>query len=410
MGERLKVLVVAYGTPYPPNAGTRTRDFSLFQELARFVKLYLCVLATEGSSPDLFELNKFCAKIISVPAGPRTPVRKLANSLRLWARGVPVAGHRFFYPELAQKIRAIIEQEHIDVVQIEHSFLAAYRGAIPERSHCGTILSLHNVGSAQYLRMAAIQASLGLNLSYRLKSWLIRRLETRAATEFDHCIVVSAQEAHLLQDLAPSANISVVDNGVDCKQIQPIVHAPPTHHLLFVGVINYPPNADAILYFCKSILPLIRQRIPDVKFTVVGHSPPPEIEALHKSPGVVVAGPVEDLASHYAEARACVVPLRAGGGTRLKILEAMAFGRPVVSTSIGCEGLEVVNGVHLLIADSPDEFAHQVTRLLSDAGLWNRIAMAARRRVEKRYDWPILAQKQLKIYDALAAHGTVTQQ
>ncbi len=408
MGERIKVLVVTYGTPYPPNSGVRIRDFNLLRQISRSVTLYLCILATESSIPDLSELGKFCAKIIRIPESPRTLLQTFMNSIRFWASGHPIASHKFFYPELALAIRSIVDEEKIDVVQIEHSFLAAYRSAIPEGARCKTILSLHNVGSRQYLRMAKMR-TLGMGkISYHLKSLLIRRLEARSAAEFDHYLVVSAEEARLFEGAVPTGKLSVVENGVDCAKIQPLAESPIGHNLLFVGVIGYPPNADAILYFFRSIMPLIRRTVPDVRLTVVGHAPPPEVCRLALSDGVIVTGVVEDLVPYYARAGVCVVPLRAGGGTRLKILEAMGFGRPVVTTSIGCEGLEVVDGEHLLVGDTPEAFAQNVVRLLREPELRNRITVAARRLVEERYDWSIIAPGLSRIYRALAASEPVT--
>jgi len=181
--------------------------------------------------------------------------------------------------------------------------------------------------------------------------------------------------------------------GWICKRIQPLAESASGNNLLFVGVIGYPPNADAVLYFCKSIMPLVRRKIPDVQLTVVGNAPPPEVCKLAVRDEVVVTGVVDDLVAYYARATVCVVPLRAGGGTRLKILEAMAFGRPVVSTSIGCEGLAAVDGEHLLIGDSPEDFAQNVIQLLLEPDLRHRITIAARRMVEQRYDWPIIGRK-----------------
>lgn len=403
MAEQLKVLEVTYGTPYPPDSGARIRDYNLLRQISRSITLYLCILVTEASLPDLSELREFCAKIVTVPAPRRTRLQQLANSVRCWASGQPIATHPYYYPQLAQAIRSLIDDEGIDILQIEHSFLAAYRTAVPASAKCRTILSLHNVGSRQYRRMAKIQDSLIARLSYQSKSSLIASAEARSLTGFDHCLVVSDDEAHLLEGVVAAGKVSVVENGVDCSSMRPLPEPTVGDDLLFVGVIGYPPNADAVLYFCGSILPIIRRAIPDVRLFVVGHAPPVEIRALGSSPEVVVTGAVEDPVPYYSRARVCVVPLRAGGGTRLKILEAMALGRPVVTTSIGCEGIDVVDGEHLLIADTPEAFAQSVIRALSDGALRERITSSGRRLVEERYDWPIIAAGLLRVYGALAA-------
>jgi len=402
MPERLKVLVVTYGTPYPANSGVSIRDFNLLRRISRSVIVYLCVLATESSIPDLSELRSFCAQVIVVPATSRTLAQVFTNSIRCWMAGYQLASHQFFYPELAQAIRSIISEEGIDILQIEHSFLMAYRMTIPTSSRCRTVLSLHNVGSRQYLRIAKTQSALWARISYWLKSFLIRRMEAANAAEFDHCVVVSTEEARLLEAGVPGAKFSVVENGVDCADIRPLAQPTIGNDLLFIGVIGYPPNADAVLYFCKSILPLIRSVIPDARLIVVGHAPPLEVRMLASSEAVIVTGAVENPVSYYQRSRVCVVPLRAGGGTRLKILEAMAFGRPVVTTSIGCEGLDVVEGEHLLIGDTAEAFAENVISLLRHPELSERMAGSARRLVEKSYDWSVIAPKLLQVYRAVA--------
>jgi glycosyltransferase involved in cell wall biosynthesis len=241
-------------------------------------------------------------------------------------------------------------------------------------------------------------------LSYRLKSFLIENMEAKSIRDFDHCLVVSREEARLLESVTSAANISIIENGVDCANLQPLPQPSNASHLLFVGVIGYPPNADAVIYFCKSILPSIRKAIPEVRLTVVGHAPPIEVQGLALSSGaVIVTGFVNDPIPYYADASVCVVPLRAGGGTRLKILEAMALGRPVVTTSIGCEGLEVTDGEHLLIGDSAADFARQVLRLLREPELRHRITVAARKLVERRYDWSIIAETLVHTYEVLAS-------
>jgi len=326
-----------------------------------------------------------------------------SNSIKCWLAGHRIAAHPYFYPELAQAIRSIVVEQEIDVLQIEHSFLEAYRSAIPKGLRCRTILSLHNVGSRQYLRIAKTQTALMARISYRLKSFLIKSMEASSVGSFDHCLVVSPEEARLLKSAVPAAKLSIIENGVDCANLRPLVAPLNTAHLLFVGVIGYPPNADAVVYFCKSILPLIRRAVPEARLTVIGHAPPIEVQQLASSSEVVVTGFVNDPIPYYASASVCVVPLRAGGGTRLKILEAMALGRPVVTTSIGCEGLDVTDGEHLLIGNTGEDFARQVLRLLREPELRHRIIVAARSLVEKRYDWAIIADKLVQTYQALVS-------
>jgi len=222
---------------------------------------------------------------------------------------------------------------------------------------------------------------------YRLKAFAMSKAERHYIPRFDGCVVVSVADRELLQRAIPGAQAVVIENGMDCAQLQPLPESSSGSGLLFAGVISYPPNTDGVLLFARSILPRIRALVPDVKLHVVGHSPPARVMALGREPGIEVTGYVDDILPYYRLSKVVVVPLRAGGGTRLKILEAMALGRAVVSTTIGCAGLEVRHGVHILVADDPQQFADCVVRLLRDDALRAELAGNARRLVEQRYDW-----------------------
>jgi glycosyltransferase involved in cell wall biosynthesis len=171
---------------------------------------------------------------------------------------------------------------------------------------------------------------------------------------------------------------------------------------MFIGSMSYPPCIDAALYFCNEILPLIRRAVPGVSCHIVGRDPPSEVRRL-TGPGLVVTGRVPDVVPCYRESTVCVVPLRAGGGTRLKILEAMALGRPVVSTTIGCEGLDVVHGEHLLIADTPEAFATSTVRLVTQPALARSLCANARQLVEARYSWDPIANRLMEVYEGMVA-------
>jgi glycosyltransferase involved in cell wall biosynthesis len=264
---------------------------------------------------------------------------------------------------------------------------------------------LHNVGSLQYRRIAALKTGLLKQAGFRIKAALMQGWEARAAARFDCSLVVSDREAALLRADDASLRIEVIENGVDCERFQPLPEAADANALLFLGVLGYPPNSDGILWFIEEIWPSIRSASPAVRLRVAGHAPGPALMAANSLPGVRVEGRVEDVVPLYEEAGIVIVPLRAGGGTRLKILEAMALGRLVVSTTLGCEGLDVQPEEDLLIADSPAEFAAQVLRALGDPALRQRIAANARRQVESRYSWRKIGRRLLDVYSDLHAES-----
>lgn len=396
----MRILFVTFGLPYPPDIGVRIHDFYLIKNISRHHSVSLLSLITSPQQVEFLpELRQYCDHIDYVLKGRRPADKNIAEIARCFLNGRPLAAHPYFYSEMASKIRDVVTERNIDIVQIEHSLMSVYVEAIPAGSGCRTVLSFHNVAFNQYKRMAGMKISAGQRLLYRLKGLVMRRWETKYAKKFDKCIVVSPDEGRLLQTIAPDLDISVVENGVDTGLYKLLNNAPGNKTLLFVGTMQYPPNIDAVLYFCENIMPLIRRQIPDVKLIVAGHEPPPEIRRLAEQGNVIVTGYAPDLIPLYERSDVTVVPLRVGGGTRLKILESMALGRAVVSTSLGCEGLSVTDGENMMIADRPSEFAQCVIRLLRDKELKDKIVRNARHLVQTYYDWKIISGKLMALYD-----------
>jgi sugar transferase (PEP-CTERM/EpsH1 system associated) len=388
----MNVLWLTYGLPFPADAGGRIRDFHLIREAARASRIHLFSLLPAGAPASVGELRDFCSSIETFPIPRFSPGRQFPNLVRsAWRR--PVAALPYYSAAAVSRLRQVIEREKIEVFQIEHSLLAAYVDAVPRRGTCRTVLSLHNVCFEQYRQMAHLEVGLTARALYQLKAFAMRRAESHYLPQFDCCLVTSAADRELVQQLVPGLRSLIVENGVDCERLQPLPDSPSGTALLFAGVMDYPPNAEGAIFFARSVLPRIRSSLPDVRFLVVGHSPAPSVRALGQEPGIEVTAYVPDILPYYRRSRIVVVPLRAGGGTRLKILEAMALGRAVVSTSAGCAGLEVCHGVHLLVADDPRQFADCVLRVLKDNSLRAELTANARRLVEQHYDWAALGKR-----------------
>ena len=401
--SRVRVLQLTYGVPWPPTSGARIRDFNLLRALSGKAEITLCCYAEEVEMPDLARLRALCREVRVFRPGARSLWRRASAFALGLARGVPLGMCPFFDSAFAAELRSIARREATQIFQIEHSLLAGYICAAP--AGCGTVLSLHNVCSVQYARMTKLDIGFRSRVGYWIKAWLLGRSEGRYAARFDHVIAVSSTDADLLRRENPALPVSVVENGVDCARLQPLAEAPAGNDLLFTGVLGYPPNADAVLFFCREILPLVRRAVPDARLLMAGQSPPPEVRALADWDSVELLADVADIVPCYRRARLSVVPLRAGGGTRLKILESMALGRAVVSTSIGCEGIDVRHGRDILIADDAEAFAACVVSLLRNPEARAALAARARRTVEAGYDWPLLAARQLAVYSSLVDSG-----
>lgn len=394
----MKILYVTYGLPYPPNSGARVRDYNLIRHVSQeHTVLLLSLLEDPEERKFIPHIEALCDYIDVALMHPRTAAQHIKGVAECLYRKRPLATHAFFYHEMARKIHAAVRNNKIDIIQIEHSFLAPYIGVLPHGASCRKILSFQNLGFLQYRRMMLLKTGALQKVLFFLKWLMMTRWEANYAARFDESIVVSAHERELLLSANPKLSVTEIPNGVDTEQLVPL---PPPNHinsLIFAGTMGYPPNIDAMLYFCNRILPLIERRFPDLELFIAGRCPSPEIKKLGMKSNITVTGSVEDIRDIYKLASVCVVPLRAGGGTRLKILEAMALGRPVVSTSLGAEGL-MVNNKNIIIADTPESFAKGVIDLLSDPRRRSDISESARKLVKENYDWRSLSNRLIDLY------------
>ena len=288
---------------------------------------------------------------------------------------------RFFYDRSAVRRAAVVARGSFDAVVCGQLYMYPY---VPADLRPITLLDAHN---AELDRVESIARAAGLTargLAARLQRGPVRAYEAHAATEVARVTAVSRSDAQYFEALAPG-RVDLVPNGVDCAAIE-FRPQPGGRRILFLGSLDYSANVDAFAYLVREVLPRVTQ---DVELDVVGSSPRRSLQRLARNAPVRVsiAGHVPDTEPWFTRARMLVVPLRYGGGTRLKILEALARGTPVVSTSIGCAGLELAGGDDLLVADGPDELARAIRRLLEDDELCTRLAEHGRATVERRYDW-----------------------
>ncbi len=394
----MRILLLTNVVPYPPRGGVHLRVYNLLTRIARKHEVTLgCHSWGEEGRENAAWLNRHCFPTVEAPMSVgnwRHIVPALGNALR----GVP--------PEMAQYqlpgLRALLRRERFDLVQVEETWLAPYIDSIPRAWPTRTVITFHNIHAVQTQRMAEIEPVAWRRAWLSTNARFMQRYEPRIATRFDRSITVSPVDRQLLLASAPHLHVEMLPNGVDTAQLTPLPPpsatqtAPPA--ILFTGTLSYLPCADAAIWLVSVILPLLRRHVPDVEVWIVGRLATPAVEAL-AGERVFVTGEVPDTVPYYRRSTVAVAPLRAGGGSRLKILEAMALGRPVVSTTIGAEGLDLRAGEHLLLADSAEAFAEAIARVLRDQALARTLAENARRFVCEHHDWDAIAAAQLDLYD-----------
>jgi polysaccharide biosynthesis protein PslH len=392
----MRILMIVDYLPYPLVGGDRVRIYNLLRRVANQHEVSLAAfLETPDHAEAVPHLEQFCARVETASLQRRSPIAHIPGLIRYALERKPLELKFLHSDELTNKIDQLASTMDFDIVQLE-SRMGLYLEALPQDGRCKTILMFQNFTSQQSRRVFHIERRWSDKMRALLNSMVMYAWEPRYAQRFDCCTTVSEIDRSLLLKANHRLRVEVIPNGVDTGAYQPL---PPetTPALLFIGNMSYPPCIDAMLYFCQEIFPRIRQLIGEVELWIVGRDPSPEIRQLDGG-GVHVTGRVEDVIPYYRQCAVCVVPLRAGGGTRLKILEAMALCRPVVSTTIGCEGLDVTDGEHLLIADDLEQFAEKTVRLLEDHQLYQYLSAHGRRLVETHYDWDKIAEKLMGTY------------
>jgi len=398
----VNVVHLTWGIPWPPTSGARIRDEALIRRVAALggrVAL-VCFAKDEKEIPDLDPLRSICESVdVFRPPKDSVPatIARVAGSLRA---GRPLAMQEFYFPELAALVRRRLIETNAQIFQIEHSLMSAYVECKSGLSDVRTVLSLHNLGWVQYRRLAELPGSLPKRGVARLKAVAMSGWEAKWAARFDLCLTVSETDRRLLLEKNPHLRVADIPNPLDTVALRPLPRK-QSARFLFTGVLSYAPNADGVLYFCRHVSPALRRRVPGARLMVAGTGAPPELRRM-AGDSLELLGEVPDLRPVYAECRAAVVPLRAGGGTRLKILEAFALGCPVVSTPVGCEGIPAVHGRHLLVAGSPGEFARSLEELVNDDALCARLAANARDLVQREFSADLVGARLFREYEKLS--------
>jgi glycosyltransferase involved in cell wall biosynthesis len=411
--QRKRILFVTPYLPSPPRFGGQRRLHGLMTALAETndVSILSLVDPNEDQTAAVRATEEYCRRVVTIP-NHRYNVQ--GRGKRAFQLRSMVSRHSYEYIVYRQRSfqRALdewLEREHFDVVHFEFAQMAAYRlprskrgnGALPR--FC---LDEHNI-EYDILRRTADGESTPLRKLYGTVNWRkLRTEELRAWSRFDGTTLTSVRDEELLRTDAPRTRTAVVPNGVDISFFGPRPERAPTQPMtvLFFGAINYYPNTEGLLFYLKEIHPKIKARYPEMKLSIVGPNPPESITAW-RGPGIEITGFVDDVRPYIERSTAVVAPLLIGGGTRLKILEAMAMNKAVVSTTIGAEGLDVTSGRDVLIADDPETFASEVGRLLDDAALVTRLGDAARRLVEDRYSWHASVRRLSAFYEELVTNS-----
>ena len=389
---RVRMLWVTQEAPDSSLGGGNIRQAALIQALRPWVDVHLVMIgrlrdgAVRASVSGLTEMPD--------PGMPR-PTTHLGSrmlSLSIILRRQP--REVFLNTRSRRALTRVLrdEADRHDVVLVNHQALVPL---LPPTRRSKWLIHLHNVSAVRSRQRWATAGAARRRWLFAREAAMEERLERWAVESYDGVVVVSDADAALLTGTnraGARGPVWTVPNGVDANRFSP-TPLPGAPRLLLSASLNYPPNADGALWFCREVFPRVRAAVPGAEFDVVGREPPPDVVALGRAPGVEVHADVPDMRPWLERCRVAVVPLRLGTGTRLKALEALGAGRPLVGTTIGIEGLGLVNGTHAVVVDEPDEMAKAIARLLTDDAEAERLRVAGRRLVEDRFRWEVIAER-----------------
>lgn len=338
----------------------------------------------------------FCQKIVAVPA-PRmySPGQLIRGMVGRW----PLPAVNYTSEAMKAALKAVLEKEQFDLIHVDYTNMAPYAAILEGRRPGRLVYNWHNIESEVMERYSQTTTSSLRKLYAGWTAPRLAQLERGILREAFGHIVCSAREKDALQQSVPGARLEVVENGVDAAFFEAAAESTAERNrVVFVGSMAYHANIEGAVWFARTVWPDLRERFPKWKLTIVGYNPAPAVLALHGEHNVEVTGTVDDVRPYYREAVAALAPLRIGGGTRLKILEAMAAGVPVVSTALGAEGLAVSPGKELFIASDEQDWLKQLTLLESQPELRRRMIAAGKALVQGRYDWEILGASLYETY------------
>lgn len=405
---RSRILFLSQCLPFPPHSGVTKRTYHILQELQREFDVTLVAFSRRDHQPDAASLVRAAGVLRGKLSDIMNPVpinseysiaRKLRNHAWSVLSREPYIFYEYGDTRFGKELQRAVDRARPDMIHVDS--LDLYRW-LPSLPVLPTACTHHNLES-DLLRLQADHFPNRVVRGYmKHQAALVERVERRLCPRFDLNVMTSEVDAERLRALAPGARTTVIPNGVDIDFFRP---GSPEQvvpgRVAFLGPTYMFPNRDAVDFFLANVWPLIRQRCPESTFHLIGKNSVDEKARFESHPGVTCNGHVPDIRPHFAETAVSIVPIRVGGGTRLKILDGWSMGKAVVSTSVGCEGLETVDGRNILIRDDPAAFAAAVVQVLRDRDLRDRLGHEARKTAEQLYGWRVVGRKLVGLYQDL---------
>lgn len=404
----MRVVFVTVRLPFPLNSGGRIRTYHLLKHISQIHRVTLVTALETAEEAEAAralkeQLPQVALRLTTVPSRGGMP-RRLGRALRSPIDPLPYTWSGYRHPRFTENLRRTLAEEAFDLVHCDHTHIAHAVLALrtPPR-----LLNAHNVDSMLLRRVAEIEGRPWKRAVINWQARKVLRAERRTYPRFDGCLAMSDVDKAHLEQLAGDVPVWIVPNGVDTDAFEPSGTSSTPGLMAFSGAMDWLPNVDAVRFFAQEILPTIRAQVPGARLLVVGRNPAPGLVRRLAGAGVEFTGTVDDVRPFLARADLFVVPLRAGSGTRLKILEAWASGKAVLSTSLGAEGLPAVDGENIAIADTAARFAERAAALLRDPTRARCLGTAGRQAVEESFSWKRVGDSLLEVYETVLSRSRV---
>lgn len=381
----MNILFLTQICPYPPTNGSAIKTYNILKHLGKSHEVNLLMfIRNESEVSALSHLSQYCRQMDFCKltrSGMRNVIQAAGSLLSCRSFIISRDRHSLMHAKVQNAL-----QTKPDLIYVDHLQMFQF---VPIPAPAPVVLDDHNVEWKIIERFSSSGTPI-LHRTFGAVEWRkLRKYELDACRKSEEVLTVTGKDRNTLAaNGIPASKITALPVGVDIERFQPLPPKPDTANLLMFGTMSWPPNSDAVVHFADCIYPAIKQKVPEAQFQVVGANPPAAVSHLARDPSIQVTGFVEDLAPFCENAAVFVVPLRIGSGIRVKILDAMAMGLPVVTTSIGCEGIALRDQEDAIIADDPEEFAEAVIGLLRDPEERARLGSSGRRLVEDEYSWP----------------------
>lgn len=403
----MKILFLSQIVPYPPHGGVLQRGYNIIREVSKHNEVYLLAFIhpdtlanNELIHDSKLHLEQYCKSVDYFDLWPK---KSVLHKYLAFAAGLfyPLPFSTLAHHSMAfrRRMRQIVENENIDIIHFDTIGLAPY---LCPKDNIPTVITHHNIESSLMARRAKVESTRFAQFYVDLQARRLRKYEISQSRRFDINVMVSHIDEKELKEMVPSVNTVVVPNGVDVDYFT-VREDEQDLAIIYTGGMNMFANRDAVMHLIDDIWPRVKEKYPEAVFNIIGQDPPEELINLAKrDKSINVLGYVDDIRSHVGKSAVYVVPLRVGGGTRLKVLDALSQGKAIVSTSVGCEGIDVTDGENIYIEDEDVSFADRIIELFADPVRRKELGRKARKLAEDKYAWESIGEVLQGSYEAIA--------